>query len=186
MMTDGAEIEKNPCLFATESRSAIHRSDAAVFSLWPLNWTQTVFFYYSWVFFRLFNWIVKTQLCLIRSNDQDLGPNRAGFERGSQAELELKAPSGCVWSEQLRGSEVKWTGKQKKKMELLAEAVAKVGDLVTGALNFFTDFFLTPPLTATLQYLEAAELKTLKGGRFFFHNLILQFTLSYNISYFYA
>lgn len=53
-------------------------------------------------------------------------------------------------------------------MGLIGDAVAKVGGLVTGALNFFTDFFLTPPLTATLQYLEAADLKTLKGGRVLF------------------
>lgn len=53
-------------------------------------------------------------------------------------------------------------------MGLLGDAVATVGGLVTGALNYFTDFFLTPPLTATLQYLETAELKTLKGGRICF------------------
>lgn len=53
-------------------------------------------------------------------------------------------------------------------MGLLGDAVATVGGLVTGVLNYFTDFFLTPPLTAALQYLEDAELKTLKGGMSFF------------------
>uniref|UniRef100_A0A3Q3AAC1 Uncharacterized protein n=1 Tax=Kryptolebias marmoratus TaxID=37003 RepID=A0A3Q3AAC1_KRYMA len=53
-------------------------------------------------------------------------------------------------------------------MGLLGDAVASVGGPVTRVLNSFTDFFLTPPLAATLQYLEAAELNTLQGGRFFF------------------
>lgn len=48
-------------------------------------------------------------------------------------------------------------------MELIANTVATVGGLVTGVMNFFTDKFLTPPLKATLKYLEEAELKTTKG-----------------------
>ncbi|PWA21774.1 hypothetical protein CCH79_00003295, partial [Gambusia affinis] len=48
-------------------------------------------------------------------------------------------------------------------MALIGNTVATVGGLVTGVLNFFTDFFLTPPLNATLMFLEEAELKTLKG-----------------------
>ncbi|KAK5602623.1 hypothetical protein CRENBAI_006596 [Crenichthys baileyi] len=48
-------------------------------------------------------------------------------------------------------------------MGLVGDAVATVGGLITGVLNFFTDFFLTPPLKATLMFLEEAELKTLKG-----------------------
>lgn len=50
-------------------------------------------------------------------------------------------------------------------MGLIGDTVATVGGLVTGVLNFFTDFFLTPPLKATLMFLQEAELKTLKGGR---------------------
>lgn len=49
-------------------------------------------------------------------------------------------------------------------MELVTNVVATVGGLVTGVMNFFTDRFLTPPLEATLKYLEEAELKTTKGG----------------------
>ncbi|MEQ2199878.1 hypothetical protein XENOCAPTIV_015389 [Xenoophorus captivus] len=49
-------------------------------------------------------------------------------------------------------------------MGLVGDAVATVSGLITGVLNFFTDFFLTPPLNATLMFLEEAELKTLKGG----------------------
>uniref|UniRef100_A0A668TZF5 Peroxiredoxin-like 2A n=1 Tax=Oreochromis aureus TaxID=47969 RepID=A0A668TZF5_OREAU len=48
-------------------------------------------------------------------------------------------------------------------MELVTNVVATVGGLVTGVMNFFTDRFLTPPLEATLKYLEEAELKTTKG-----------------------
>lgn len=50
-------------------------------------------------------------------------------------------------------------------MALVGSAVATVGALITGVMNFFTDMFLTPPLKATLKYLEEAELKTLKGGK---------------------
>lgn len=49
-------------------------------------------------------------------------------------------------------------------MGILTGAVAAVGGLVTGFMNFFTNIFLTPPLKATLTHLEEAELKTLSGG----------------------
>lgn len=50
-------------------------------------------------------------------------------------------------------------------LELVTNAAAAVGGLVTGVLNYFTDMFLTPPLKATLNHLEETELKTLKGGK---------------------
>lgn len=50
-------------------------------------------------------------------------------------------------------------------MGLITGAVATVGGLITGFMNFFTDIFLTPPLKATLKHLEETELKTLSGGR---------------------
>lgn len=49
-------------------------------------------------------------------------------------------------------------------LALITNAVAAVGGLITGVMNYFTDMFLTPPLKATLKHLEETELKTLKGG----------------------
>lgn len=46
---------------------------------------------------------------------------------------------------------------------LLTNAVAAIGGLVTGVMNFFTDMLLTPPLKAALNFLEETELKTLTG-----------------------
>uniref|UniRef100_A0A087YFN2 Peroxiredoxin-like 2A n=2 Tax=Poecilia TaxID=8080 RepID=A0A087YFN2_POEFO len=54
-------------------------------------------------------------------------------------------------------------GNRTMAMALIGDTVATVSGFVTGVLNFFTDFFLTPPLKATLMFLEEAELKTLKG-----------------------
>uniref|UniRef100_A0A3Q3GWX7 Uncharacterized protein n=1 Tax=Labrus bergylta TaxID=56723 RepID=A0A3Q3GWX7_9LABR len=47
--------------------------------------------------------------------------------------------------------------------ELIANAVATIGGLITGVMNYFTDRFLTLPLMATLRHLEETELKTLQG-----------------------
>uniref|UniRef100_A0A3B4ZP32 Peroxiredoxin-like 2A n=1 Tax=Stegastes partitus TaxID=144197 RepID=A0A3B4ZP32_9TELE len=52
-------------------------------------------------------------------------------------------------------------------LQLLGNAAAIVGGLVTGVMNIITDLFLTPPLRATLQYLGEAELKTLQGEKTF-------------------
>ncbi|KAK5851153.1 hypothetical protein PBY51_001969 [Eleginops maclovinus] len=46
---------------------------------------------------------------------------------------------------------------------IIAPALAAIGSLVSGVMNFFTDMFLTTPLRATLKHLEETELKTLKG-----------------------
>ena len=47
---------------------------------------------------------------------------------------------------------------------VVATLVASALGLITAVTNFLTDMFLTPPLKATLQHLEGAELKTLSGG----------------------
>ncbi|CAB1444625.1 unnamed protein product [Pleuronectes platessa] len=46
---------------------------------------------------------------------------------------------------------------------VVANLVASALGLITAVSNFLTDMFLTPPLKATLQHLEGAELKTLRG-----------------------
>lgn len=50
-------------------------------------------------------------------------------------------------------------------MELIVHALATVSGFLTGIMNFLTDPFLTPPLRATLKYLEETELKTLQGEK---------------------
>uniref|UniRef100_A0A671YDL9 Peroxiredoxin-like 2A n=1 Tax=Sparus aurata TaxID=8175 RepID=A0A671YDL9_SPAAU len=49
-------------------------------------------------------------------------------------------------------------------MELVLNAASAVGSFIAGFTNYITDLFLTPPLTATLRYLEDTDLKTLTGG----------------------
>ena len=49
-------------------------------------------------------------------------------------------------------------------MELVLNAASAVGGLIAGFTNYITDLFLTPPLTATLRYLEDTDLKMLAGG----------------------
>lgn len=49
-------------------------------------------------------------------------------------------------------------------LELVTNAVASIGSLITGVMNYVTDMFLTPPLKATLKHLEETELQTLQGG----------------------
>lgn len=49
-------------------------------------------------------------------------------------------------------------------MELVLNAASAVGSFIAGLTNYITDLFLTPPLTATLRYLEDTDLKTLTGG----------------------
>uniref|UniRef100_A0A3P9LM08 Peroxiredoxin-like 2A n=1 Tax=Oryzias latipes TaxID=8090 RepID=A0A3P9LM08_ORYLA len=44
---------------------------------------------------------------------------------------------------------------------IVGDAVAAVGGLIAGVLNYMTDMFLTAPLKATLKHLEDTELKTL-------------------------
>uniref|UniRef100_A0A3P9GYU6 Uncharacterized protein n=1 Tax=Oryzias latipes TaxID=8090 RepID=A0A3P9GYU6_ORYLA len=46
---------------------------------------------------------------------------------------------------------------------IVGDAVAAVGGLIAGVLNYMTDMFLTAPLKATLKHLEDTELKTLTG-----------------------
>ncbi|KAG7507400.1 redox-regulatory protein FAM213A-like [Solea senegalensis] len=46
---------------------------------------------------------------------------------------------------------------------VVAEVAASVFGLITAVMNFFTNMFLTPPLSATIKHLEEAELKTLTG-----------------------
>lgn len=48
-------------------------------------------------------------------------------------------------------------------MAFIANAVTAVVGMVTDVTNYFTDMFLTPPLKATLKYLEESELKTLQA-----------------------
>ncbi|KAF3853877.1 hypothetical protein F7725_014565 [Dissostichus mawsoni] len=54
---------------------------------------------------------------------------------------------------------------QRRDMSLgiIAPALAAIGSIISGFMNYFTDKFLTTPLRATLKYLEETELKTLKG-----------------------
>uniref|UniRef100_A0A3B3HEJ8 Uncharacterized protein n=2 Tax=Oryzias latipes TaxID=8090 RepID=A0A3B3HEJ8_ORYLA len=46
---------------------------------------------------------------------------------------------------------------------IVGDAVAAVGGLIAGVLNYMTDMFLSAPLKATLNHLEDTELKTLTG-----------------------
>lgn len=50
-------------------------------------------------------------------------------------------------------------------MELVLNAASAVGSFIAGLTNYITDLFLTPPLTATLRYLEDTDLKTLTGEK---------------------
>lgn len=50
-------------------------------------------------------------------------------------------------------------------MGLVMSAVATVASFLTSVMNFLTDPFLTPSLSASLQYLEDTELKTLQGEK---------------------
>lgn len=58
---------------------------------------------------------------------------------------------------------------QRSRMALgiVGDAVAAVGGLIAGVLNYMTDMFLSAPLKATLNHLEDTELKTLTGGKKF-------------------
>ncbi len=49
-------------------------------------------------------------------------------------------------------------------LSLVTNAVASIGGLITGVMNYITDMFLTAPLKATLRHLEETELQTLTGG----------------------
>ncbi|KAF6730020.1 Redox-regulatory protein FAM213A [Oryzias melastigma] len=48
-------------------------------------------------------------------------------------------------------------------LAIVGDAVAAVGGLLAGVLNYMTDIFLTAPMKATLKHLEDTELKTLTG-----------------------
>lgn len=48
-------------------------------------------------------------------------------------------------------------------LTVIGNSVAAVGGLITNAMNFVTDLFLTPPRKAALKYLEDTPLKTLTG-----------------------
>lgn len=50
-------------------------------------------------------------------------------------------------------------------MGLIVSAMATVTGFLTSVMNFLTDPFLTPPMRATLTYLEETELKTLQGEK---------------------
>lgn len=67
-------------------------------------------------------------------------------------------------------------------MGLLVKLLSAAGGFVTAVMNSITDVFLTPPLEATLEHLEEADLKTLSGGEsthqtvFMFAALVTPFT----------
>lgn len=72
----------------------------------------------------------------------------------SEAATENLSKPGCI---EVNG--------QRRAMALgiIAPALAAIGSLISGFMNYFTDMFLTTPLKATLKHLEETELKTLKG-----------------------
>ena len=77
----------------------------------------------------------------------------------SEAATENLSKPGCI---EVNG--------QRRAMALgiITPALAAIGSLISGFMNYFTDMFLTTPLKATLKHLEETELKTLKGGEWFF------------------
>ena len=146
---------------------------------WPLNWRRRTDAA-VWSLSESICGLISSPLCLTRSataaDTQVFWSVVSGLKRGwlwgntgrikfsrnlntLPAAVESQRRT-CVWKQHVLNE----SGQRGEIMELVLNAASAVGGLIAGFTNYITDLFLTPPLTATLRYLEDTDLKMLAGG----------------------